>query len=306
MTHGLVASLEVGKKFRLPIKTPDFENSFYYLRPELQFVFGFISGTDWNFKDWTNQEVRARLDYDIPANFRAGLMFGREFNKTYIKGDVYLGTSFEYDIGTGGDLRLEDFIDKMTLTHGGNFTWRFNVGTNLILNEYWRIYVDLDTSFFGQISSTFTLNGGVRINFGSLHPRMPYITPDQEVFDPWMYRKDRRTIPEVQNYETQGILDNYSGKRKKRKIYQPPVKIKQRPYGGTITPTQPIQYGISPQIQDKPKGDPVFIDEPNGQIMAPQKNYTRDEKQSISPDTIPQNTRDMKRIKEDFNKGYRR
>lgn len=303
-THGLVGSLEVGKKFRLPIRTPDFERSFYYLRPELQFTFGFISGNTWNFKDWSNQEIKARLDYDIPANFRAGLMFGREFNKPFLKGDVYLGTSFEYDINSGGDLRLEDFLDKMTLTHGGNFTWRLNVGTNLILNEYWRIYVDLDTSFFGQISSTFTLNGGVRINFGRLHPKMPYVTPEQDVFDPSMYRKDRRTIPEVQNYETQGILDNYNGRRK-RPIYKPPVKIKQRPYGG-VPPTDTIQYGITPQVTNKPKGEPVFVDEPKEPIIAPQKNYTRDQNQSISPSVIPQNTRDMQSIKDGLNKGYRR
>ncbi len=304
LTHGLVGSLEVGKKFRLPIRTPDFANSFYYLRPELQFTFGFISGTDWTFHDWTNQAVKARLDYDIPANFRAGLMFGREFNKTFLKGDIYFGTSVEYDINTGGDLRLEDFLDKMTLVHKDNFTWRINAGTNLILNEYWRIYFDIDTSFFGQISSTFTLNGGVRINFGRLHPVMPYVTPDREVFDPEMYRKDRRTIPEVQNYETQGILDNYSGVRKKRNFYKPPVKIKQRPYGG-VRPNEPIQYGITPQVKEVPKNEPVFIDNPTS-IQAPEKNYKRDATTPISPSVIPQNTRDMQSIREGLNKGYQK
>lgn len=303
LTHGLVGSLEVGKKFRLPIKTPDFANSFYYLRPELQMTLGFVSGSEWTFKDWSNQNVKAQLDYDIPANFRAGLMFGREFNKSYIKGDVYLGTSFEYDVNTGGDLRLEDFLDKMTLTHKGNFTWRINVGTNLILNEYWRIYVDLDTSFFGQISSTFTLNGGVRINFGQLHPKMPYVRPDQEVFDPSIYRKDRRTIPEVQNYETQGILDNLSGKRKKP-IYKPPVKIKSRPFGGEKQITTPPNYSATPQVQ-QPKDTPVFIDNPSV-IQAPEKNYKRDATTPISPNVIPQNQRDMQSIQEGLNQGYRR
>ena len=301
-THAFLGSIEVGKKFRLPIKTPDFANSFYYLKPEFQFTFGFVSGTKHNLLDWSNQRVNAQLDFNVPANFRAGLMFGREFNKPFLKGDVYLGTSFEYDVNTGGDLRLEDFLDKVTLSHNGNFNWRINMGTNLILNEYWRIYVDLDTSFFGHINSTFTLNGGVRINFGRLHPVMPYVVPESGILDPDMYRKDRRTIPEVQNYETQGILDNYSGARKK-KIYRPPVRIKQRPFGGTPMYQTPPKVQVKPSVK-APSGDPTFIDDPK-EILAPQKNYTRE--QNIVPNqNVQQNSRSLEGIKEKMNEGYRR
>lgn len=298
-THAFLSSIEVGKKFTLPIKTPDFANSFYYLRPELQFTFGFVSGTKQEFWDWTNQKIDAQLDFNIPANFRAGLMFGREFNKPFLQGDIYLGTSFEYDVNSGGDLRLEDFLDKMTLTHGGNFNWRINMGTNLILNQYWRLYFDLDTSFFGQINSTFTINGGVRINFGRLHPVMPYVVPESGVFDPDMYRKDRRTIPEVQNYETQGILDNYSGIRKK-KIYRPPVKIKQRAFGGTPMYQTPPKVQVKPSVK-APSGDPTFIDNPK-EVLAPQKNYTRE------PNPAPnvQTPRSLEGIKEEMDRGYRR
>lgn len=298
-THAFLSSIEVGKKFTLPIKTPDFANSFYYLRPELQFTFGFVSGTKQELWDWTNQKIDAQLDFNIPANFRAGLMFGREFNKPFLQGDIYLGTSFEYDVNSGGDLRLEDFLDKMTLTHGGNFNWRINMGTNLILNQYWRLYFDLDTSFFGQINSTFTINGGVRINFGRLHPVMPYVVPESGVLDPDMYRKDRRTIPEVQNYETQGILDNYSGIRKK-KIYRPPVKIKQRAFGGTPMYQTPPKVQVKPSVK-APSGDPTFIDNPK-EVLAPQKNYTRE------PNPAPnvQTPRSLEGIKEEMDRGYRR
>lgn len=301
-THGLIASLEVGKKFKLPIITPDFKNSFYYLKPEAQFTLGFISGTDQSLKDWSNQYISSRLDYNIPAVFRLGLMFGREFNKRSIRGDIYLGSSLEYDVNSGGDLRLEDFLDKMTLIHRGNFNLRINLGTNLILNEYWRIYFDLDTSFFGYINSTFTLNGGVRINFGRLHPTMPYITPDQDIFIQDPYRKDRRTIPEVQNYETREILDSRSGK--KRNFYKPPVKIAPRKYQDNNPNNHELDVKIKPKVKAMPKGEPTFIDNPQN-ITAPQKNYTRDTNAPISPNAVPQ-TRDMQEIRETLNRGFRR
>lgn len=300
-THGLIASLEVGKKFKLPINTPDFKNSFYYLKPEAQLTLGFISGTDQSLKDWSNQYISSRLDYNIPAVFRLGLMFGREFNKRSIKGDLYLGSSLEYDVNSGGDLRLEDFLDKMTLLHRGNFNLRINLGTNLILNEYWRIYFDLDTSFFGYINSTFTLNGGVRINFGRLHPTMPYITPDQDIFPQDPYRKDRRTIPEVQNYETRGILDNLNDK--KRNFYKPPIKIDQRKYRDNVD-KDALNIGVQSGVKKKSNEDPTFIDNPQN-ITAPQKNYTRDANPPISPDTTPQ-MRDMQDLKDAFNRGFRR
>lgn len=295
-THGILASLETGRKFRLPIFTPDPRNSFYYLKPEAQMILGFVSGIDQNLQDWSNQNILARLDYNIPAVFRVGLMFGREFNQPNIKGDVYLGTSFEYDINTGGELRLEDFLDKMTLTHRGNFNMRFNAGTNLILNEYWRIYFDIDTSFFGRINSTFTINGGVRINFGRLHPSMPYIPQGPGLRNDFS-RKDRRTIPEVQNYETRGILDNYNGNKRG---FKPPVKIDQKPFK-TIQPAQNLNIRVKPT---ESKNAPVFIDNPPA-ITPPQKNYTRDKNPPILPQGDPRNTRDMRKVIDQFNEGYK-
>ena len=138
-------------------------------------------------------------------------------------------------------------------------------------------YFDVDTAFFGTINSTFTLNAGVRINFGRLHPQMPYIPPYMDPpNDLNNHPKWRRTIPEVQNYETEGILDNYRG-NKKRRIYQPKVMIKQKPFEGTQKPQdqQIQQLKIQPQVEQKPQGAPEFIDNPE-KIDAPTQNYKRD------------------------------
>lgn len=301
-THSFLASVEVGKKFRLPIRTPDFNKSFYYLKPEAQMTFGVSSGTSWVFSDWSNQLINARLDFNTPVNFRTGLKFGRQFDKPFLKGDIYLGANIEYDINTGGDLRLEDFLDKMTLTHQGNFNLRLNAGTNLILNEYWRLYFDIDTAFFGNINSTFTLNGGVRINFGRLHPKMPNISP---VFD---YEEEippnpyRRTIPEVQNYSTQGILDNYDPKRKRPKL-PPRVDVKSKKFGPPQTnPDLAPKFSITPKVDQNQIGEPTFNDTPQ-EIQAPQKNYTRDNQKPISPNVENQG-RDLEGVYRDFQRGY--
>ena len=296
-THNFLASLEIGQRFKLPLN--------FYIKPDAGMSFAFNSGQDWTFKDWSNQTIKARLDFNTPVNLRTGLTAGWTFNSRGYEGDLYIGTSFEYDFNTGGDLRLEDFLDKMTLSHAGNFNWRINAGTNIILNEYWRIYFDVDTAFFGTINSTFTLNGGVRINFGRLHPQMPYIPPRFEAPEDFRkYPAYRRTIPEVQNYETQNILDNYNGMTKIRK-YPPQVKVKSKPYNQDTTPkTESLQqFSITPQVQKQPQGEPVFIDNPQ-EINAPSKNYKREQNVPISPTVIPQNSRSVQEIKENLNRGF--
>lgn len=307
-SHNFYAQLEVGKRFKLPVKLSTSPNDYLYLKPDAGMSFAFSSGQDWNFMDWSNQLVKARLDFNAPVSMRTGLTFGWTWNSRGYEGDLYAGTSFEYDFNTGGDLRLEDFLDRITLSHGGNFNWRINAGTNVILNEYWRIYFDVDTAFFGTINSTFTLNAGVRINFGRLHPQMPYIPPymnaPSEDFS--KYPKWRRTIPEVQNYETEGILENYSGK-KKRKVYQPKVIIKQKPFEGTQKPQdqQIEKLQITPQVEKKPTGAPEFIDNPT-QINAPSQNYKRDTNVPMYQNSNPaQNQRSMEEIRENYNRGYR-
>ena len=307
-SHNFYAQLEVGKRFKLPVKLSTSPNDYLYLKPDAGMSFAFSSGQDWNFMDWSNQLVKARLDFNAPVSMRTGLTFGWTWNSRGYEGDLYAGTSFEYDFNTGGDLRLEDFLDRITLSHGGNFNWRINAGTNVILNEYWRIYFDVDTAFFGTINSTFTLNAGVRINFGRLHPQMPYIPPymDAPSEDFSKYPKWRRTIPEVQNYETEGILENYSGK-KKRKVYQPKVIIKQKPFEGTQKPQdrQIEKLQITPQVEKKPTGAPEFIDNPT-QINAPSQNYKRDTNVPMYQNSNPaQNRRSMEGIRENYNRGYR-
>lgn len=307
-SHNFYAQLEVGKRFKLPVKLSTSPHDYLYLKPDAGMSFAFSSGQDWNFMDWSNQLVKARLDFNAPVSMRTGLTFGWTWNSRGYEGDLYAGTSFEYDFNTGGDLRLEDFLDRITLSHGGNFNWRINAGTNVILNEYWRIYFDVDTAFFGTINSTFTLNAGVRINFGRLHPQMPYIPPymDAPSEDFSKYPKWRRTIPEVQNYETEGILENYSGK-KKRKVYQPKVIIKQKPFEGTQKPQdqQIEKLQITPQVEKKPTGAPEFIDNPT-QINAPSQNYKRDTNVPMYQNSNPaQNRRSMEGIRENYNRGYR-
>lgn len=297
-THNFLASVEIGQRFNLPLS--------FYIKPDAGMSFAFNSGQDWNFMDWSNQSIKARLDFNSPVNLRTGVTAGWTFNSRGYEGDLYIGTSFEYDFNTGGDLRLEDFLDKMTLSHAGNFNWRINAGTNIILNEYWRIYFDVDTAFFGTINSTFTLNGGVRINFGRLHPQMPYIPPRFEAPEEFRkYPTYRRTIPEVQNYETQNILDNYKGMTKIRKL-PPKIDVKSKPYNQDTTPnTESLQqFSITPQVQKQPQGDPVFIDNPQ-EINAPSKNYKREQNVPISPSVNPQGSpRTLQNIKENLNRGF--
>lgn len=164
--HALLASLEMGKKFRLPIPTSDFERSFYYLKPEVGVSVGYLMGADVEFSHLGGYVLNSTLEPSSPLQMRLGLDMGRRFDSKRVIGDVFIGFGGEYTALSKGDVKIASPINEVNLKSKGLFNLKVGVGGNVIFDDRVRMYFDVDSKFLGYIQPVLNVNVGVKVIFG--------------------------------------------------------------------------------------------------------------------------------------------
>lgn len=174
--HGLIASVEVGKKFRLPIPVADFARSFYYLKPEVGMSVGYLMGANVGFAHLGGHELDSTLSSSAPIQTRLGVEMGKRFDSERVLGDVFLGFGCEYTALSKGDVKIVSPINEVSLKSRGLFNLKFGVGGNVIFDDRVRMYFDVDSKFLGYIQPVLNINVGVKVIFGErikTAPRSP-------------------------------------------------------------------------------------------------------------------------------------
>lgn len=205
VNHKLMINLEFGKKFKF---AQDF-NSFFYIQPEGQITSGYIHGNDLRFIDFSDTRIDANLGYTFPVIIRAGLTTAYSIQKSTFRADIRFGASMLYDLKMGGDVRLDDGNSVIKYTYGNNIRLVFNAGTNLILNNSSRIYLEASSGFLGTTSIIYGINAGVRFVFGPKSTRRlkvpeipsPPPPPPEPPYDP-------RNIPTITDNTKRDIQSN--------------------------------------------------------------------------------------------------
>lgn len=164
--HALLASLELGKKFRLPIPTPDFARSFYYLKPEVGVSVGYLMGAEVEFSHLGGYALKSTLEPSSPLQMRLGLDMGRRFDSERVMGDVFVGFGGEYTALSKGDVKIASPINEVNLKSKGLFNLKVGVGGNVIFDDRVRMYFDVDSKFLGYIQPVLNVNVGVKVIFG--------------------------------------------------------------------------------------------------------------------------------------------
>lgn len=106
---------------------------------------------------------RARVGTAVGHDFK-DLTSSKDFNAK-----LYVGLSYEADFISGGDITLtpnNGSATKVGSLFGSDERGVVNVGTNLEIKEYIRMYADIQTSFGGKITNDYQVNFGVRYSFG--------------------------------------------------------------------------------------------------------------------------------------------
>ena len=204
ISHKLMVSLEVGKKFKLGQK----RRNYFYLQPEAQIISGYIHGDEMSFVDLTNTTINAKLSYTFPVIMRAGFSAAYAMEYSSFKGDIRLGTSLIYEMNNGGDVKLDDGNSVVKYDYKGDFHLLLQAGANFIVNEAARIYLEASTGFFGATSTNYAINAGVRFVFGPKNTRrlkVPSLTPPPPPPEP---EYDPRNIPVITDNTKTDIRSN--------------------------------------------------------------------------------------------------
>ncbi|WP_027326765.1 autotransporter outer membrane beta-barrel domain-containing protein [Helicobacter pametensis] len=176
-THGLIMSIEAGKKFRLPIMTPDFQRSFYYLKPEGKITLGYLPSFKMEFASIANYNFWGFVDDSLPLYTSLSVDFGRRFDGDQIKGDVFVGAGIEYTFHAGGGKMISTSFNQVHIDNDDNFNLKIRAGGNLLINDVMRMYFGMDTRFGGKIQPLLNLSVGMRFLFGKITSKVPQSFP---------------------------------------------------------------------------------------------------------------------------------
>lgn len=168
--HALSLGVELGYRAYMG------ESNFYF-EPQAELIGGLILGVkDIDMGIIHGQSVSGELKTTIALNARVGIVQGYSLKtQNGLRADFRLGASLvnEY-VSNNTPIRLYDGIVEARKNIGNDIKAVFNIGTNLVLTEQWRMYIDAERSFGGRNRNTdYQANIGVRFSFGDKITSLP-------------------------------------------------------------------------------------------------------------------------------------
>ena len=161
-------SQEVGYQARLG------EKSEWLITPQVEVAYAYFSGSSA-----TQNLLVVGLDniMDISQDalnllrMRFGVDWGYAFDgwsEIVSKADVHLGTSYEYDVISGGDMTysLPNLGKVREKGMGSNGRFVLNIGTNVYIKDAVSLYFDFEKSFGDVMYKNYQANLGMRYSFG--------------------------------------------------------------------------------------------------------------------------------------------
>ena len=171
---------EFGYRFKLG------ENKEWTIDPQLEVAYGYFDQSDFVQKLGV-ATLDSTLESITTLRTRVGSSFGYNFknftaNKP-IKASVYLGTFYEFDYISGGDITMTTNLGSTNSINSLSSDGRvvMNVGTNVEIYNNTRIYFDFESSFAGKIRTDYQVNIGARYSFGESNGYTPAVAKAKEV-----------------------------------------------------------------------------------------------------------------------------
>lgn len=212
--HKLLLNAEIGYSFYYGEKGKS-----GYVEPQFQVTSGYIDKSSLELIDVSGETISATMARNFPVNLRAGVFWGQVFGEK-IKSHIKVGSSFAYDVNSGGDLSFKDSSTELSYKQGGDFRMILSAQTDFTFNDFFKLYASLDTSFFGDYNIVYSANFGLRMTFGRANNRVREVPVVYSTYTPPVaINDDKRTVPVVKRYTTKDIDQNYVGKPRKIESY---------------------------------------------------------------------------------------
>lgn len=208
--HKFLLNAEVGYTFYYGEK---FKSG--YIEPQFQVTSGYIDQASLEVVDVSGEKIYATMARNFPITMRAGVFWGQVFGEK-IKSHIKLGSSFAYDVNSGGDLHFQDSSTQLNFKQEGDFRMLLSAQTDFTFSDFFKLYASIDTSFFGDYNITYSANFGLRMTFGRANNRVANVPMVYNPYEPPVaINDDRRTVPVVKRFTTKDIDQNYVGKNRK-------------------------------------------------------------------------------------------
>ena len=243
--HKFLLNAEVGYTFYYGEK---FKSG--YIEPQFQVTSGYIDQASLEVVDVSGEKIYATMARNFPITMRAGVFWGQVFGEK-IKSHIKLGSSFAYDVNSGGDLHFQDSSTQLNFKQEGDFRMLLSAQTDFTFSDFFKLYASIDTSFFGDYNITYSANFGLRMTFGRANNRVANVPIVYNPYEPPVaINDDRRTVPVVKRFTTKDIDQNYVGKNRK---VQSQIRGNPTPapsYGGapTYTPSRKSIRDITSEV----------------------------------------------------------
>lgn len=237
--HKLLLNAEIGYSFYYGEKGKS-----GYVEPQFQVTSGYIDKSSLELIDVSGETISATMARNFPVNLRAGVFWGQVFGEK-IKSHIKVGSSFAYDVNSGGDLSFKDSSTELSYKQGGDFRMILSAQTDFTFNDFFKLYASLDTSFFGDYNIVYSANFGLRMTFGRANNRVREVPVVYSTYTPpVVINDDKRTVPVVKRYTTKDIDQNYVGKPRKIESYIEGNRLPTRTPNGTGGYSAPSRQSI--------------------------------------------------------------
>ncbi|EEW7793383.1 serine protease autotransporter toxin EatA [Escherichia coli] len=155
-THSLYAGAEIGYRYHMSENT--------WVEPQMELVYGSVSGKSFNWKDQGMQLSMKDKDYH-PLIGRTGVDVGRVFSGDTWKVTARAGLSYQFDLLANGETVLQDASGKKHFKGEKDSRMLMNVGTNVEVKDNMRFGLELEKSAFGRYNIDNSINANFRYYF---------------------------------------------------------------------------------------------------------------------------------------------
>lgn len=243
--HKFLLNAEIGYTFYYGEK---FKSG--YIEPQFQVTSGYIDQTSLEVVDVSGETIYGTMARNFPITMRAGVFWGQVFGEK-IKSHIKLGSSFAYDVNSGGDLHFKDSSTQLDFKQEGDFRMLLSAQTDFTFSDFFKLYAGIDTSFFGNYNIVYSANFGVRMTFGRPNNRVANVPVVYSPYEPpVVINDDKRTVPVVKRFTTKDIDQNYAGKPRKVESQIRGNPVPQSQYGTpAYTPSRKSIRDITSEVE---------------------------------------------------------
>lgn len=133
-----------------------------FIEPQLQVQAAYLDGYTYR----TERDMEVKADSDVSVIGRAGVRFGKAFDGSDMKGELYARADVLHQFTDGQDAHFIDPSNRIGVTWGDTDTWStFGVGGYMNIKDNVSFQVDVERTAGGETADTWLVSGKLNYLF---------------------------------------------------------------------------------------------------------------------------------------------